>query len=94
MRKLLLVTGLLLSGALLTGGPASAAQLGCECVKLGASPVCVASISQCVSGIGGLCVAPCDYTPPKMVKRHYKPRKMTKKPAPKAMKKPAKKKTM
>ncbi len=102
MRKLLLVSGLLLSGALLTGSPASA-ETGCECVKLGAAPVCVSSIAQCNRVIGGLCIAPCDYKAPKMVKRHYKPKKMAKrrpppksmkKPAPKMMKKPAKKKAM
>ena len=90
MRKILLVTGLLLSGTLLTGSPASA-EAGCACVKLGAAPVCVASIESCVSGMGGLCMAPCDYKAPKMVKRH-KAKKMAKKPAPKMMKKPAKKK--
>lgn len=102
MRKLLLVTGVLLGGALLTGSPASA-EVGCACLKLGAAPVCVSSVAQCNRVMGGICIAPCDYKPPHMVKRHYKPRKMVKRrpppkamkrPAPKAMKKPAKKKTM
>lgn len=71
MRKLLLVTGLLAGGALLTGSPASA-DVGCACVKLGAAPVCVASIESCVSGMGGLCLAPCDYKAPKMAKKKAK----------------------
>lgn len=74
MRKLLLVMGLLVSGALLTGGPASA-ELGCTCVKLGAAPVCVASIEQCVSRVGGICVAVCDYQAPKVVKKKTKAKK-------------------
>ena len=64
MRKILLVTGLLMGGALLTGGPASAAT-GCACATLTAAPVCVASIDACVAGMHGLCVAPCDYKAPK-----------------------------
>ncbi len=78
MRKLLLVTGatgLLMGGALLTGSPASAA-VGCSCVKLGENPVCVASIDACVSGMGGLCLAPCDYKAPKMSKKKTKKKKM------------------
>jgi len=78
MRKLLLVAGLLAGGSLLVGSPASADQVGCACVKLGAAPVCVASIEACVSGVGGLCVAPCDYKAPK---------KMSKKKAKKKAKK-------
>ena len=69
MRKILLVTGLLMGGALLTGGPASAAT-GCACATLTAAPVCVASIDACVAGMHGLCVAPCDYKAPKMMKKH------------------------
>jgi hypothetical protein len=75
MRKLLLVSGLLMGGALLSGSPASAAT-GCSCVKLGQNPVCVASIEKCVSGMGGLCVAPCEYKPPKMMKDKMKKNKM------------------
>lgn len=78
MRKLLLVTGVLLGGALLGGSPASA-EVGCACLKLGAAPVCVASVAQCNQAIGGLCIAPCDYQPPKMVKRHHKKRPLKKK---------------
>ena len=95
MRKLLLVLGLLASGSLLSGNPASAA-VGCACATFSGAPACVASIDQCVSGMHGVCIAPCDYQPPKKtMKRHYKPKKkMAKKPAPKAMKKPAEKKAM
>jgi hypothetical protein len=69
MKKILLVSGLLAGGALAllsSSSPASAA-LGCACVKLGESPMCVGSIEQCVSGIGGLCLAPCDYKPVTMM---------------------------
>ena len=75
MRKILLVTGLLMGGALLTGGPASAAT-GCACATLTAAPVCVASIDACVAGMHGLCVAPCDYKAPKMMKKHKAKKKM------------------
>lgn len=67
MRKVLLVTGLLMAGALIGGSPVSAAT-GCACATLTAAPVCVASIEKCVSGMYGLCVAPCDYKLPKMSK--------------------------
>ena len=77
MRKVLLVTGLLMGGALLAGSPASAAT-GCTCATLTNAPVCVASIEACVSGMRGLCVAPCDYKAPKMAKKKAK-KKMNKK---------------
>lgn len=78
MRKVLLVTGLLVGGAFITGGPASAAT-GCACATLTAAPVCVASIKQCLSGMHGLCVSPCDYQPPKMVKKKAHKAKKAKK---------------
>jgi len=78
MRKVLLVAGLVMGGAFIGGGPASAAT-GCACATLTAAPVCVASIEACVSGMHGLCVAPCDYHPPKMVKKYKKHKKSTKK---------------
>ena len=73
MRKLLLVSGLLAGGAMLPGAPALAAT-GCACATLTSAPVCVASIEACVSGMHGLCVAPCDYHPVMMKKkvRHHK----------------------
>jgi hypothetical protein len=39
----------------------------------------VASIEQCLSGVRGVCIAPCDYTPPKMVKKKMKAKKKMKK---------------
>jgi len=80
MRRLLLVSGLLLGGALLASSQASAGQVGCACVKvgskLGSAPVCVASIEACAEAPGGLCVSPCDYTPPKAAKKSKKKNKM------------------
>ena len=110
MRKLLLAAGLLASGFLLAGSPASA-EVGCSCVKLGAAPVCVASVAQCNRVIGGLCLAPCSYVPPRsahravhrarrahrrVVRRHAKPAmgKPAPKAKPKSMSKPAKKDSM
>ncbi len=77
MRKLLLVSGLLAGGALVTGTPALAAT-GCACATLTHAPVCVASVDACVAGMHGLCVAPCDYHPV-MMKKHYKKKAMKKK---------------
>jgi hypothetical protein len=67
MKKILLVSSLLAAGALLSSSHPASAALGCACVKLGESPMCVGSIEQCVSGIGGLCLAPCDYQPVTMM---------------------------
>ncbi len=78
MRKLLLVSGLLAGGVLLTGSPAPAAT-GCACATFTRAPVCVASIEACVSGMHGICVAPCDYHPPMMKKYHHKKKAMKKK---------------
>ena len=77
MRKILLVTGLLMGGALVAGSPASAAT-GCLCATLTAAPVCVASIDACVAGMHGICIAPCDYTPPKKMKKHKAKKKAKK----------------
>jgi len=71
MRKFLLLAGLLLGAALLSGAPARAeAMLGCSCVKLGAAPVCTATVLDCNFQVGGVCVAPCAYEPPKKVAKH------------------------
>ncbi len=78
MRKVLLITGLLVGGALFTGAPALAAT-GCACATLTKAPVCVASVDQCVAGMHGLCVAPCDYKAPKMTKKMHKSKKKMKK---------------
>ncbi len=71
MRKLVLVAGLLSGAALFAGAPAKA-DVGCECVKLGANPMCTATVEECNVKVGGLCLAACDYQPPKMVKHHKK----------------------
>jgi hypothetical protein len=63
MRKVVILAGLLLGAALLTGSPAKA-ELGCECVKLGATPVCTSGVTQCTFNMGGICIAPCSYAPP------------------------------
>jgi hypothetical protein len=70
MRKLVLMAGLLLGAAFLPGTPAQAqAMVGCSCVKLGAAPVCTATVLECNVQVGGVCVAPCSYEPPKAVKK-------------------------
>lgn len=74
MRKMLIVAGLALGAALLTGVPAWA-DVGCGCVKLGSNPMCVASVSECMSKVGGLCLTPCDYHPPKKMAMKHKSKK-------------------
>jgi hypothetical protein len=71
MRKLVILAGLLLAATLVPGAPARA-DIGCQCVKLGVSSACVANMLECNTKVGGLCVAPCAYTPapPKAAKRH------------------------
>ena len=74
MRKIVILAGLLMGAALFTGTPAKA-WVGCECYKLGAAPVCVAGVVEC-TGVGGVCLLPCDYQTPKMHKhRHHKKHK-------------------
>jgi hypothetical protein len=71
MRKIVILAGLLMGAALFTGTPAKA-ELGCQCVKLGASSICTADVGECFS-YGGVCLVPCDYQAPKMHKhRHHK----------------------
>ena len=75
MRKILVVAGFALGAALLSGAPAQA-EVGCGCVKLGSSPMCVASVNECLSKVGGLCLTPCDYQPPKKTAmKHHKTKK-------------------
>jgi hypothetical protein len=72
MRKILVLAGLVVAAALVTGTPANA-YLSCGCIKLGApNMTCTATIEQCLTKVGGLCLAPCDYTPPKMSMRKHK----------------------
>lgn len=78
MRKILIVAGLLLGAALLTGTP-SKAELGCTCLKLGQPLACTAGLGACVLKGGGACVLPCDYTPApaKAVKAKRSKKKMS-----------------
>ena len=70
MRKILILAGLLAGAALFTAGtPAKAAWVGCQCFKLGQAPVCVPGVLEC-AGMGGVCLAPCDYVAP--VKKHHR----------------------
>ncbi len=69
MRKIVMVAGLLMGAALLTGTPAKA-DLGCQCVKLGGPAACMATVLDCNLNMGGVCVAPCAYEAPKMGKKH------------------------
>jgi len=71
MRKIIIVLAGLLFGAALLTGTSAKADIGCGCVKLGSNPMCTATIDECMSKVGGLCLAPCDYQPPKM-KKHKK----------------------
>jgi hypothetical protein len=73
MRKLAILAGLLLAAALIPGAPAKA-DIGCQCLKAGAPSACVATMLECNATLGGICIAPCAYTPapPKMMKHHAK----------------------
>ena len=75
MRKIVIVAGLLMGAALLTGSPAKAATVGCLCGKLGAAAVCTGTIADCNLKTGGVCIAICAYEEPKVKKtwrRHKK----------------------
>ena len=84
MRKLAILAGLLLAATLIPGAPAKA-EIGCQCLKAGAPSACVATMLECNATIGGICIAPCAYTPAppkKMMKRHHVTKhKVAKKPA-------------
>ncbi len=72
MRKFLIVAGLLLGTALLTGTSSTPAQawVGCVCAKSRrARAVCVEGSGTCTLKNGGVCVLPCDYKAP-AVKKH------------------------
>jgi hypothetical protein len=71
MRKIFILAGLLTGMALFSGTPASA-DVGCGCVKLGSPFVCSATVADCNMKVGGVCLAPCDYQPPKKAKKHKK----------------------
>jgi hypothetical protein len=61
--------GLITAAALFTGIPAKA-ELGCTCIELGAPAMCTSGVTECTMKGGGVCVLPCDYSPPKMMKHH------------------------
>ncbi len=69
MRNIVIVAGLLMGAALLTGTPANAA-VGCLCGKLGSPAVCVTTVMECNFKNGGVCMSPCVYEEPKMGKKH------------------------
>ena len=76
MRKFVIAAALLLAGGLLSGSPANAA-VGCLCATWNKAPVCTDTPFTCTGKMTGACVAPCDYTAPKMSK--MKAKKMSKK---------------
>ncbi|HTT48291.1 MAG TPA: hypothetical protein VMG39_09855 [Pseudolabrys sp.] len=73
MRKFVILAGLLAGAALFTTGTTTPAKawVGCECVKLGAPAVCVPGVLEC-TGMGGVCLAPCDYVAPKPKVKHHR----------------------
>jgi hypothetical protein len=74
MRNILVIAGLTVAAALVTGTPARA-ELGCGCFKLGVYS-CTATIGECMSKVGGLCALPCDYVAPKKMARKKHKKKM------------------
>ncbi|HEY6024219.1 MAG TPA: hypothetical protein VIV34_08585 [Pseudolabrys sp.] len=74
MREIFILAGLLAAAALFTGTPAKA-DVGCGCVKLGSPSVCTATVADCNMRVGGVCLAPCDYQPPKKARMHKKKKK-------------------
>ena len=60
--------------ALQCSGEPARADVGCGCVRLGSPAVCTATVTECNVKVGGLCLAPCDYQPPKKA-RHSKKHK-------------------
>ena len=77
MRKIVILAGLLAGVALFTTGTPAKAWVGCSCVRLGAAPVCVPGVLEC-TGMGGVCLAPCDYVAPKPMHKHHHHKKKTK----------------
>jgi hypothetical protein len=71
MRKIVILAGLLAGAALFTTGTPAKAWVGCSCVRLGAAPVCVPGVLEC-TGMGGVCLAPCDYMAPKPKVKHHR----------------------
>jgi len=78
MRKFVIAAALLLAGGLLSGSPAKA-ELGCLCATYNKAAVCTDNVLSCNAKMSGVCVAPCDYTAPKMSKMSKKMSKKKKK---------------
>jgi len=76
MRKIVILAGLLMGAAMLSGSPANAA-VGCLCGKIGAPGVCMATVTDCNFRYGGVCIAPCAYDEPKMRRPHRRHHKKT-----------------
>lgn len=72
MRMILVLGGLLLTAGLFSSTPAQAATLGCACARIGVPAVCTATVIECNANVGGVCLATCEYTPPKKGKRAKK----------------------
>lgn len=78
MRKFVIAAALLLAGGLLSGSPAKA-EVGCLCATWNKAAVCTDNVLTCNAKMSGVCVAPCDYTAPKMSKMSKKMSKKKKK---------------
>jgi hypothetical protein len=65
MRKLLIGAGLMLGAAMFFSTEPAKADIGCLCGKLGAQATCTQLVTDCNFKVGGLCIAPCDYSPAK-----------------------------
>jgi hypothetical protein len=63
MRKILILSGLLLGATLFASTTSTPAQawVGCTCAKINAPAVCARGPVECTLGGGGVCVLPCDY---------------------------------
>lgn len=72
MRISLVLGGLLLAAGLVSSTPTQAATLGCACVKLGAPVTCTATVIDCNVNVGGVCLATCEYEPPKKMGKRSK----------------------
>jgi hypothetical protein len=74
MRKLVILAGLLFAAASVPA-PATA-DVGCQCMKFGTPSVCTGTVLKCNSKVGGVCVAPCTYTPQKAAAKKPAAKKM------------------
>jgi hypothetical protein len=73
MRKIAILAGVLFASGFASAGSTQAeAVLGCQCVRFNATPVCTGTIADCTFKMGGACLAPCAYEPPKKMARSHK----------------------